>query len=273
LIDKSSLTKTAFAKSLGISRSQVYYRYRLPERDWAIKQNIETVLREHPSYGHKRLAAHLGLNRKRIRRVMRMFGIKPYRRRGRKYRKNRKISAIYANLLFSTVPSCPNHIWTSDFTELSYRRTKVYVATVLDIFTREIVGVSVSLRKGTPLVLQALCAALLKHPRPGIFHSDNGKEYEAKVFVSVLEELDILISRSHPGCPWENGYQESFYDKFKIDLGDPGRFSNLGELVYAVYMTVHSYNTRRIHSKLKMPPASFAQRHQTRSNYIVQGVS
>lgn len=267
------MTKTAFAKSLGVSRSLLYYEHKLPEKDWATKQNIEIVLRDHPSYGHKRLAIHLGINKKRIRRVMRMFGIKPYRRRGRKYKKTKKISVIYANLLFSTIPAYQNHVWVSDFTEMAYKRTRVYVATVMDIFTREIVGVSVSLRKGAPLVLQAFCSALLKHQRPTMFHSDNGKEYEAKVFISVLNELDILVSRSHPGCPWENGYQESFYDKFKIDLGDPNRFSTLGELVYAIYMTVHSYNNRRIHTKLKMPPALFAERHQKGSNSIVQTVS
>lgn len=231
------------------------------------------ALREHPGYGHKRLAVHLGLNRKRILRVMKLFGIKPYRRRGRKYRKNKSIAAIYANLLFSTTPSFQNHVWVSDFTELAYKRMRIYVATVIDIFTREAVGVSVSLRKGTPLVLQALCSALLKHPRPEIFHSDNGKEYEAKTFISVLNELNIFVSRSHPGCPWENGYQESFYDKFKIDLGDPNRFATLGELIYAIYMTIHSYNTSRIHTKLKMPPAVFAERHKERSARIVQTVS
>ncbi len=66
-------------------------------------------------------------------------------------------------------------------------------------------------------------------PHPAIFHSDNRREYEARVFVGVLERLGIAISRSHPGCPWENGYQESFYDKFTVELGDPTRFMTLGE--------------------------------------------
>ena len=69
---------------------------------------------------------------------------------------------------------------------------------------------------------------------------------------------EVLISRSAPGCPWENGYQESFYSQFKVDLGDPSRFKTLGELVFAIYQTVWTYNNTRIHSALKMSPVRFA---------------
>jgi len=138
---------------------------------------------------------------------------------------------------------------------------------VLDIFTRQVVGVSVAKRKGAPLTVQALWNALLAHPRPAIFHSDNGREYEAKSFIGVLELCGIHISRSRPGCPWENGYQESFYGKFKLDLGDPNRFQTLGELVAEIYSTVWVYNHTRIHSALKMPPAIFA--HKQKTAYIL----
>ena len=134
----------------------------------------------------------------------------------------------------------------------------LYVATVIDLYTREIVGVSVSLRKGAMLTLQALYAALMYHPHPAIFHSDNGSEYIAAAYVAVLSQFGIRISRSHSGCPWENGYQESFYDKFKIDLGDSHRFRSLGELVAEIYRTIWEYNHTRIHSALKMPPVIFA---------------
>ncbi len=110
-------------------------------------------------------------------------------------------------------------------------------------------------------MMQALSCALLNHPRPLIFHSDNGVEYNARSFRETLVKVGIQISRSKKGCPWENGYQESFYGKFKVDLGDPGRFDSLGELVYAVYQTVHAYNTVRIHSALRMPPSVFAKLH------------
>ncbi|MCK6462410.1 MAG: integrase core domain-containing protein [Candidatus Pacebacteria bacterium] len=66
------------------------------------------------------------------------------------------------------------------------------------------------------------------------------------------------MSRSKPGCPWENGYQESFYSQFKVDLGDPNRFETLGELVYEIYRLVWIYNNTRIHTALKMAPVQFA---------------
>src|SRR5437867_3414006 len=148
-------------------------------------------------------------------------------------------------------------------------------ATVIDLFTRRIVGLAVSLRKGTPLVLSALWSALLHYPRPEIFHSDNGREYEAKAFVAVLEEVGSRISRSHPGCPWENGYQESFYDKFKVDFADPNRFESLGELVAEIYRAICVYNYTRIHSALKMPPAVFAEkaRHKKEGNFFSSTLS
>lgn len=253
-------TKTALAEALGISRSALYYVSKKEKRDWELKAEIESVLREHPAYGSRNIALELGKNRKPIRRVMQKFGLKPYRGKGKKWRRKKAVSVIYANLLFATIPSYPCHIWAADFTELSFHSRTIYVATVIDLFTREIVGVAVSLRKGCPLVLQCLWGALMHRPPPAIFHSDNGSEYDAGAFIATLEKFTVRLSRSHPGCPWENGYQESFYGKFKIDLGDPDRFRSLGELVAEIHRTVWAYNTTRIHSALKMPPRAFAKK-------------
>jgi len=259
--DKNIPNKSALARSLGVSRASLYYVSKKAQQDWALKIRIEACLREHPAYGSRSLRDALKLNRKRIQRVMRKFGIKPYRRRGRKWRKKNAVIVQYPNLLSLVFPAFPNHVWAADFTELWLGNQKVYLATVIDLYTRQILGVAVSLRKGAQLSVQALWAALLHHPHPEIFHSDNGKEYEARAFVSVLEDLHIRISRSHPGCPWENGYQESFYDKFKIDLGDPNRFDSLGELIAEIYRTIWTYNNTRIHSAFRMPPTVFARQH------------
>lgn len=257
---KKDGNKTVLAQTLGVSRSSLYYVSRKDKKDWLLKNQIEVVLREHPAYGSRRLAQALSLNRKGVKRVMKLFGIKPYRRRGRKWHKKKDIHIIYSNLLSSTIPSYRHQIWAADFTELGWHKRIVYVATVIDLYTREIVGISVALRKGAVLTTQALWSALLRYPHPRIFHSDNGTEYAARSFISLLVKLNIRISRSHPGCPWENGYQESFYGKFKIDFGDPNRFETLGELVAAIYQTVWAYNHTRIHSALKMPPAVFIQK-------------
>ena len=261
------------AHALGLSRSTLYYVSRKEQTDWALKARIEAVLREHPAYGSRRIGQALHRNRKGIQRVMRRFGIRPYRRRGRKWHKKWPLAVIYPNLLTTTIPAYRGHVWAADFTELWYRGRWVYIATVLDLYVREVVGCAISLRKGAPLTLQALGNAVLTHPRPTIFHSDNGREYEARAFVALLQELGIRISRSHPGCPWENGYQESFYDKFKVDLGDPNRFRSLGEFVAEIYRTVWVYNNTRIHSALKMPPKLFIETCALMPQKVLDSVS
>ena len=244
---------------MGVSRASLYYVARQNKKDWAFKVRIEEVLREHPGYGSRRLGQALGAGRERARRAMRLFGIKPYRRHGKKYSK-RKAKRVYPNLLMEIIPSYPNHVWVTDFTELVFHGGKVYFSTILDLFTRQLMGIHVAVRKGAALSVETLGNALLHRPRPVMLHSDNGSEYEVGGFRDSLEAHGITISRSKPGCPWENGYQESFYDKFKIDLGDPNRFATLGELVAAIYRTAWEYNHTRIHSALKMPPAVFAEK-------------
>jgi transposase InsO family protein len=258
MISDSETTKTLRARELGVSRQSLYYKQKKPDHDWQLKVQIETVLREYPSYGSRRLAIHLNLNRKKVKRVMNIFGIKAYRRRGRKWKKTKNIKVIYPNLLITTYPTYENHIWVSDFTYIPFQGKTVYLATVEDLFTRKIIGLSVSTNHATQLVLSAFLNSIHANPRAEIFHSDNGSEYNSEIFIGALQNVGTLISRSAPGCPWENGYQESFYSQFKIDLGDVARFKTLGELVYEIYQTIYRYNNSRIHSALKMPPQKFA---------------
>ncbi len=257
---KSGSSKAQRAKELGIYRGFLYYKPKKPEQDWKLKCQIEEVHCLHPSYGSRRLSLHLQMNRKKVKRVMNLFGIKAYRRRGRRWKKTKNIKVIYPNLLLSTFPAYPNHIWTADFTHVNFGNKIVYIATVIDLYTRKVVGLSVYTTHAVQLVLSALLSALHNHPRPHIFHSDNGSEYTSEIFVDALKTVGTKVSRSAPGCPWENGYQESFHSQFKVDLGDPSRFKTLGELVYAIYQTIYDYNHSRIHSTLKMPPMKFALR-------------
>jgi transposase InsO family protein len=262
LIRKQRVTKTALARQLGISRASLYYVSKQFPKDWALKTRIEALLTEHPGYGYPRVAAALRVNEKRAARVMRLFSLKAYRRRGRKFKKKGVAPTFYPNLLWEHPPRRPHDVWVADFTYIPYRGKFLYLATVMDLFTREIVGVSVMTNHSVALVLQALYMALLHHPRPNVFHSDNGREYGSRVFVRALMELGIAISRTAKGSPWENGYQEAFYSQFKVDLGDSNRFKTLGELVYEIYRLIWTYNHKRIHSVLKMPPLLFAERYQ-----------
>jgi putative transposase len=243
---------------MGVSRASLYYIARQDRKDWALKVRIEEELQKNPSYGSRRLSQALGVSRPRAQRVMRIFGIRPYRRRGKKYRKS-KAKRVFPNLLLGVMPSYANHIWATDFTELIFHGKRVYVSTIIDLFTRRLMGVHVAVRKGSPLTVQTLANALFHHPKPVIFHSDNGSEYQARIFIGMLAANGITVSRSRPGSPWKNGYQESFYDKFKVDFGDPNRFKTLGEIVAEIYGTLRQYNHTRIHSALRMPPAVFAE--------------
>lgn len=258
MINTGVTSKVLRAKELGVSRGTLYYKQKQPDQDWQLKCRIEELLRDYPSYGHRRLALHLQLNKKRVRRVMKIFGIEAYRRRGRKFKKTKNIKVVYPNLLLINYPAYEGHIWVSDFTYIPFQGRTVYFATILDLFTRKVVGMSILTNHSVNLTLSSLMNAILTNPRPEIFHSDNGSEYNADIFIEALKTVGTQISRSAPDCPWENGYQESFYSQFKIDLGDPARFKTLGELVYEIYQTIYRYNNSRIHSALKMSPARFA---------------
>jgi putative transposase len=242
-----------------VSRSSLYYKSKKSQEDLEVKQKIEKVWSDHSSYGHKRLATALKLNKKRILRVMKKFNIKPYRRHRKPFK--RSIASVYdkyPNLLKNIFVVRINQIWVTDFTYLWYKNRFIYVATVIDIWNREVVGVAVLTNHSSSLVIQAMVSALMDHPRPNIIHSDQGSEYTAEIFQDFCISSGIKISMSKKGSPWQNGYQESFYDKFKIDLGDPNRFESLGELVFEIYRTIYVYNTTRIHTALKMSPREFA---------------
>lgn len=257
----AKLTKKNIARDAGISRSMLYYQYRQDKKDWDLKVKIEETLsqRECHSYGHKRLANHLKINKKRVLRVMKLFGIKPYRRRGRKFKKTSKNQGnIYPNLLLTNMPQHQNQIWVSDFTFIPFHGKYIYLATVMDIFTREIAGWSAMTSHNAQLIINALTSALTYRAKPEIIHSDQGSEYKSKSYISLIENVGIRISMSRKGSPWENGYQESFYNQFKIDLGDANRFENLGELIAGIHEAMYIYNNDRIHSKLKMPPRQYA---------------
>ena len=201
---------------------------------------------------------------------MKLFGMKAYRRRGRKPRKKGVANTFFPNLLKMNFPEYPNHIWVSDFTYIPFQDKFVYLATVMDLFTREVVGFSVLLCHSSSLTMNALLSAVSHHPSAQVLHSDQGSEYTSKDYIVLETNLGITPSMSQKGSPWENGYQESFYSQFKVDLGDPNRFEHLGELVWAIYKTIHNYNTTRIHTSMKMPPAEFARRHQERSKLLVE---
>jgi transposase InsO family protein len=196
---------------------------------------------------------------------MKIYSLKPYKRKARwtKRRDLRRLPAPYQNLIKGTCPIKPGIILVGDFTHIIYLSKIFYLATFMDLYTREIIGWHVSSKHTKELVLEALLDAIRNLGKlPAIVHTDQGSEYTSKEYSGFLEAFGIRISMSKKASPWENGFQESFYNNFKTDLGlEFDRFLQLGELVEAIHQTINYYNTARIHTALKMSPLQFKQRY------------
>ena len=229
-----------------------------------IREQILAVLADNPGYGHRRIAIALGLGIRTTRRIMKEYGIKPFKRkaRWRKRRDERRDPQPYPNLIKGTCPIVPGTVLVGDFTHLTHLGKIIYVATYMDLCTREIVGWHIATRHTKEIVLEALLDAIKTLGKlPKVVHTDQGSEYCSKENLEFLSSLGIQISMSKKASPWENGYQESFYNNFKTDLGlEFDRFETLGELVEGIHQTITYYNTKRIHTSLKMSPEQFKLR-------------
>jgi transposase InsO family protein len=254
------VSKSAVARAFGVARSTLYARPRQPEKDKCILREVLTVLEEHPHYGYRRVALALTTNKKPIQRIMKKYGLKPKKRRKhlRKQADEQTLASGIPNRSKQLCPIQPNAVWAGDFTHFAWHRTYLYVATVIDMYTREIIGVTMGLHHSSQLVIAALEDAKQKRDTlPQMFHSDQGSEYASRDCRLWLMAESILPSHSQKAHPWENGRQESFYGKFKQELGNIYRFASLEELMAGIYRQVHYYNTKRIHSSLKMSPRQF----------------
>lgn len=263
------VSKSLISQSLGIPKRSLYNDGpKQIEADLILRDQILKVLELNPSYGHRRLALALNVGKKRARRVMKLFNIKPYKRKARWVKKKDygNPPSGYPNLIKGSCPIKPNVFFAGDFTRLSWNGKIIYLATFMDIFTREIVGWSVSVKHTTEFVIEAYLDAVKTVGRSLIVHTDQGSEYNSKDYTSFMESLGVKVSTSAKGSPWENGYQESFYDNFKTDLGlEFERFETVGEFVEAIHQKINYYNKERIHTKLKMSPFKFKLKFLTQN--------
>jgi putative transposase len=259
-------SKAGLAKQLNISRSALYYRLKLPGKDLKLKSEIEQVMAAHKRYGHRRIAIELKINKKRARRVMRLFGLKPKRQRKRpappKPNDLNQTPMDIPNLIQGMIIDARNKVWVSDFTYLPYFGKFIYLATIEDVFDRQIIGWEVSLRHNAELTGRALLNALKYRPAPAIAHSDQGSEYRDQGYLNLLKSFRVKPSMNQKASPWQNSYQESFYSGFKLELGHPECYPTLGELIEAIAKQIYYYNHSRIHLALKCPPAVFAKRRE-----------
>lgn len=268
-VKTKKITKTEVAKRLGISRGMLYYQHKQPLIDDEIKHQIEAVLAENKAYGHKRIAPELKLNKKRILRVMKKFNIKPYRMRPKKPNKkedeDKAAEKDTSNIYKLLCPVAPNIVWVSDFTYIKFQGKFIYVATIMDMYTREIIGLAISRFHNQNLVMEAFMDAEKKtKTHPVYLHSDQGSEYTSEDYKTYVTSQEITISFADKASPWQNGFQESFYGKFKVDLRHMEQFKTIGELIEAIYRTMYYYNNKRRHTSLHMSPVQF------RLNYYIK---
>ena len=228
----------------------------MAEKDKRYLEQILEIMRENSGYGKPSIALAMKRNIKLVRRVMNKYGLKgkKSKKRFKKPKDEGKSDSGIPNRIKNLSPICPNAFWAGDFTHFAFHGRFLYLATVIDLYTREVIGWSTGLHHTAELVIEALNHAKSRRGRPHTFHSDQGSEYDSGAFKAQLLANRILPSQSEKSSPWQNGHQESFFGRFKKELGNWHRFQSLDELIEAIYRQLHYYNTKRIHRKIKMPP-------------------
>jgi putative transposase len=260
------IPKSELARILQLSRQSLYYLPVQGKKDLELKRKIEHVWRQHPAYGSRTLAWHLKVNRKRIQRVMHKYDLEPRIKPKNRYpgRNTKGTSCEEApNRLKDLHPTQPNVAWSGDFTHLYFHGQTVHLATVIDVCTREILAWQAGTHHTQSLVLDVLeHAHRRRRAKPEIFHSDQGSEYTSLSCQEWLIHHDVKPSWSSRGKPWHNGVQESFYKTFKLEFGKPSQYGSLPPLLEAIGKYVRYYNTKRIHSALRMSPRDFYRKQK-----------
>lgn len=267
-VANASSNKAQAARELGVSRSSLYYPKKLPSKDDELRRQIEALMLVHPGYGYRRVAIELGINHKRVQRVMQKYHLKPLRRAKlpRKTADFCRPARDCPDILSRFSPCAPNEVWVSDFTHIRFQGRFMYLATVLDAFSGEVLGSNISGRHDASFVLTAIERAYQKEGcLPRWFHSDQGSEFNAAMVTDWLTEHGTSISMSPKSSPWRNGAQESFFGRFKVEFGDFDRFDSLEELVEALYIHLAYFSTGRIKNRLKMSPRDFREKWEARN--------
>lgn len=210
---------------MGIPRSTYYYKpkgCKLSDADLA--DSIEEIALEYPSYGYRRITAELkrqGLkvNHKRVHRIMKEVNLLCRAKKSFKVTTNSAHSLKkYPNLIEDLVPYRPDQIWHADITYIRIATSFMYLAALIDCFSRKVVGYGLGSTLSTDLTLSALLDAISKRDtRDLIHHSDQGIQYCSSDYTWILEEYGILISISGKANPYDNVKIESFFRTLKVE--------------------------------------------------------
>jgi putative transposase len=260
----------ALCQMTGLNRAS-YYRWRMPRQatpvEMELRDRMQKVALESPAYGYRRITAELQqrgfeVNHKRVLRMMREDNLLCARRRafvvttdsGHNLR-------VYPNLAREIQTTAINQLWVADLTYIRLRTEFVYLAVVLDAFSRRVIGWALGRTLQAELAVAALRMALLeRQPSPGlVHHSDRGVQYASQDYTAMLKQHHATISMSRKGNPWDNAACESFMKTLKQEEVYRNEYrdfydarSSIGEFLERVY------NQKRLHSALGyLPPAEF----------------
>ena len=255
--------RAAVCRVLSVARSSLYHR-RSSVQNEALETVMQEICAEFPCYGYRRVTAELRrrgwpINRKRTARMMKFMDLQAKKVvRKRRTTNSEHSFPRYPNLVESLVVQRPDEVWVADITYIRLKHGFVYLAVLMDVFTRAIRGWHLDRSLDQGLTLTALQNALQSHG-PEIHHSDQGLQYAATDYTDLLKQHNIQISMAEVGEPTQNGYAERLMRTIKeeeVDLSDyqdyHDAYRQIGRFLEDVYMR------KRVHSSLNyLTPAEF----------------
>ena len=263
---------------LELPRSSYYYQpVEQDEKD--LEDAIEAVIGKFPTYGTRRVSKQLGrpphqmaVNRKRAQRKMREKGqLVPQKRRKRRTTDSDHPYPRYPNLVKNLEITHPEHVWVSDITYIRLMHGFVYLAVIMDVFTRSVRGWSLGHTLDQELTLTALRAALATDS-PEIHHSDQGVQYAAYAYTDLLKAHGIQISMAAVGKAEENGYAERLMRTIKEEEVDLAEYLDFHDARQQIGQFIEDvYNNKRIHSSLGyLTPAEFELAYRLAQTHVAE---
>jgi len=248
---------------MGISRS-TFYKKPIREQqqltsDLKLKKQIEDLHQELPGYGYRRIREHflregIAINTKKIRRVMNIYKLRSSRRKSVGPKGKRSVHQLYyPNLIRGLKLTGPNQLWATDITFIKLINGFVYLSAIIDVYTRKIIGWSVSKNLSHEFCLKSLEVALKERiPGPGIIHhSDRGTQYTCDNYVDFLKKHGFKISMSNVGLPQDNAHIEAFFKTLKHEEVYAKNYKTMRDVVQNLPKFLDMvYNHKRLHSSI-----------------------
>jgi transposase InsO family protein len=261
----------------GVSRAS-YYRFD-PEavpavRDTELRDAIQRIALRFPAYGRPRISAELKrqgwqANHKRVGRILREDNLLCLRKKNFQVTTDSKHGfAVYPNLTRNFVPTARNQLWVADITYIRLAEEFVYLAVVLDAYSRLVIGWALERTLEAKLATGALQMALKKRGAADglIHHSDRGVQYACADYTQLLKDHGLRISMSRKGNPYDNAKAESFMKTLKHEEVNRVEYRDLAEARRGIrHFLERTYNRKRLHSALGYrPPSEFDALPQNR---------